>query len=128
FLSLVGVPYSVLLAVLAGLFEFVPLLGPLSAAAMIFGVALFSGFPHLVWLVIFLIAYRLFEDYVLSPFLMSSGAEVSPLLVIVGVLAGEHIAGVPGMILSIPVVAALRILVIRLREERALEVAPPLEG
>jgi predicted PurR-regulated permease PerM len=49
---------------------------------------------------------------------MSSGVEVDPLLVLFGVLAGEQIAGVPGMFFSVPVIAALRVLYVRLRRQR----------
>ena len=49
---------------------------------------------------------------------MSEGIELHPLLVLVGILAGEQLAGIAGMFLSIPTVAALRIVYLRL-EERA---------
>lgn len=116
FLTLVGVPYSLLLAGIAGLLELIPLLGPLTAAAVILLVAGFTGYSHLLWLVVFLVGYRLLQDYVLSPYLMSSGVELHPLLVIFGVLAGEHLGGVPAMFLSIPVLAVSKITARRLRE------------
>jgi predicted PurR-regulated permease PerM len=50
---------------------------------------------------------------------MSSGVEVHPLLIIFGVLAGEQVGGVPGMFLSIPVIATLRVVFMRLRKTRA---------
>ena len=53
-------------------------IGPLTGAVLILVVAAFSGFAHLLWLVIFLIAYRLFQDYVLNPLLMSSGVQLNP--------------------------------------------------
>jgi predicted PurR-regulated permease PerM len=46
---------------------------------------------------------------------MSEGVEVSPLLVILGLLAGEQLGGVPGIFLSVPAIAAVRIIIIRLR-------------
>jgi predicted PurR-regulated permease PerM len=71
-----------------------------------------------LWIVVILIVYRLFQDYVLSPFLMSSGVELHPLLVLFGVLAGEQVAGIPGMFFSVPVIAGLRIIVIRMRRPK----------
>jgi predicted PurR-regulated permease PerM len=118
FLSLASVPYAILLAGIAAIFEFIPVVGPLAASAVILLVAAFTGYPHLLWIVIFLGIYRLFQDYVLNPYLMSSGVEVHPLLVLFGVLAGEQIAGVPGMFFSVPVIAALRVLYVRLRRQR----------
>lgn len=118
FLSIASVPYAILLAGIAAIFEFIPVVGPLTASAIILLVAAFTGYPHLLWIVTFLVIYRIFQDYVLNPYLMSSGVEVDPLLVLFGVLAGEQIAGVPGMFFSVPVIAALRVLYVRLRRQR----------
>jgi len=118
FLSIASVPYAILLAGIAAIAEFIPVVGPLTASAVILLVAAFSNYPHLWWIVTFLAIYRIFQDYVLNPYLMSSGVEVDPLLVLFGVLAGEQIAGVPGMFFSVPVIAALRVLYVRLRRQR----------
>jgi predicted PurR-regulated permease PerM len=111
------VPYALLLAAIAGMLEFIPMIGPFTAAVTIVLVAGFSGYPHLLWVLIFLGVYRLFQDYVLSPRLMSSGMELHPLLVMFGVFAGGEIGGIPGTFLSVPVLALVRILYRRL--ERA---------
>lgn len=118
FLYTIGVPYAILLAGIAAMLEFIPVVGPLAASIVIVLVAAFTGFPHLLWIVAFLALYRIFQDYVLSPYLMSAGVEIHPMLVLFGVLAGEQIAGVPGMFFSVPVMAALRIILIRLRRRR----------
>jgi predicted PurR-regulated permease PerM len=118
FLSIASVPYAILLAGIGAILEFIPVVGPLTGSAVILLVAGFTGYPHLLWIVIFLVIYRIFQDYVLSPYLMSSGVEVDPLLVLFGVLAGEQIAGVPGMFFSVPTIAALRVFYIRLRRQR----------
>ena len=67
---------------------------------------------------IFLLAYRMFQDYVLSPHLMGQGVEVHPLLVLFGVFAGAEVAGVAGTFLSVPVLALVRILYLRIRKAR----------
>jgi predicted PurR-regulated permease PerM len=113
--SLLRVPYAFLLAVSAGLLEFVPFAGPLGAVAITLVVAVFSGYSHLLWLVIFIGLYRLFQDYVLNPYLMSEGVEVSPFLVIVGLLAGDQLGGVAGIFLAVPVIAMLKIVIGRAR-------------
>jgi predicted PurR-regulated permease PerM len=118
FLSSTGVPYAVLLASIAGLLELIPFVGPLTGAIVTLLVAGLSGYPHLLWILIFLILYRLFQDYVLSPQLLSAGVELHPLLVLFGVLAGEQVAGIPGMFFSVPVIAALRIVVVRSRRQQ----------
>ncbi len=117
-LSSLGVPYAILLAAIAFPLEFIPLVGPLIAAALIIGVSAFSGYPHVLWLVIFLGIYRMFQDYVLSPHLMSKGVELHPLLVIFGVFAGGEIGGVAGIFLSVPALALMRLVWHHLRKRR----------
>ncbi len=119
FLNVIGLPYAALLAGLAGVLEFIPIIGPLSAGVAIFFVSLLSGHAGLaLWIVAFLLGYRLFQDYVLQPYLMSRGVALHPLWVIFGVLAGEQLAGVPGMFLSIPALASLRVIYVRIVKAR----------
>jgi predicted PurR-regulated permease PerM len=115
FLEIVGAPYAVLLAGMAAALEFIPAVGPFLAAVTILIVAGTGGYSHWVLILIFLAVYRIFQDYVLSPALMSAGVQVHPLLVLFGVLCGAEIAGVPGIFFSVPVIAALRLIVVRLR-------------
>jgi predicted PurR-regulated permease PerM len=109
FFTMIGVPYGILLAAVAFPLEFIPMVGPLAGGVIVLLVAGLSGFHHLVAIFVFLIAYRLFQDYVVSPHLLSSGMKLHPLLVIFGVLAGGSIAGIAGSFLSVPVLATLRI-------------------
>lgn len=115
--SIMGVPYAILLAALGGMLEFIPMLGPLASGAVIVLVALVSG-SHALAVLIFLLVYRVFQDYILSPHLMGQGVEVHPLLVLFGVFAGAEVAGIPGAFLSVPVLALMRILYLRLRKSR----------
>lgn len=119
FLQFTGGQYAVLLGGIAGLFEFIPVVGPLSAAVVIIVVEGFSGYGHVIAFIIFVLCYRMFQDYVLSPYLMGSGVELHPLLVLFGVFAGEQIAGIPGMFFSVPVIAVLRVVYVRLMRARA---------
>ncbi len=110
FFSLIGVPYGILLAAIAFPLEFIPMVGPFVGALITLLVAGLGGFHHLLWIVMFLAAFRVLQDYVISPQLLSEGMELHPLLVIFGVLAGAAIAGVAGSFLSVPVLATLRII------------------
>jgi predicted PurR-regulated permease PerM len=119
FLTIIGLPYSVLLASFAALLEFIPVVGPIAAAVSVILAATISGTGHILVIVVFLAVYRLFQDYVLSPHLMSAGIALHPLLVIFGALAGEEVAGIPGMFLSVPVLATLRVVYFRIQKARA---------
>jgi predicted PurR-regulated permease PerM len=109
FLGLMEVTYALMLASAGGILEFIPVVGPLVASVLILGVALLTGYPHWVVILIFLIAWRLIQDYAVSPRVMGKTMELHPLAAIFGVLAGGEIAGVLGVYLSIPVMASLRI-------------------
>jgi predicted PurR-regulated permease PerM len=115
FLGAMGVPYALVLGTIGGLLEFVPLVGPLTAAVIIIGVALLMSYPHWLALIVFLGVWRLIQDYVSSPRIMGKSMELHPLAAIFGVMAGGEIAGILGIYLSIPVMASLRIVFRRLR-------------
>lgn len=119
FLGIVGGPYPVLLAGVAAALEFIPAIGPLTAAVIIVVASFAVSFPHVLVIVLFLAVYRIFQDYVLNPYLMSAGVEIHPLLVLFGVLAGEQLLGIPGMFFSVPAMAALRLVLIRLQRRHA---------
>jgi predicted PurR-regulated permease PerM len=113
-----GVPYALVLAAIGGALEFLPVVGPLVAGITVVSVALFGGFAHPWLLLVFIVIWRLIQDYVSSPMIMGRGVELHPGLVIFGVLAGGELAGVAGMFLSVPVLAGLRVVLQRLRDFR----------
>ena len=108
-LGTMQVPYALMLGTAGGILEFIPVVGPLVAAALILSVALLTGYSHWLIVLIFLIGWRMIQDYVVSPRVMGKSMELHPLAAIFGVLAGGEIAGVLGVYLSIPVMASLRI-------------------
>ncbi len=116
-----GVPYAFVLAGIGGALEFIPVVGPLAAGVVAIGVSLFSGYDHPWLLAVFVLVWRGIQDYGTSPLIMARGIEIHPALVIFAVLVGGEIGGVAGMFLSVPAVAALRIVWRRLQ---APEVIP----
>lgn len=126
-LTAMRVPYSFVLGAIGGLLEFIPMVGPAVAAVTILGVAMMSGYQHVLWVLVFLGVWRLVQDYVVSPRVMGSRVELHPLAVLFGVLVGGEIAGVLGVYLSIPAMAAFRILWRRWqRYERSEKEARPV--
>lgn len=123
FFQAVGLPYAVLLSAIAAPLEFIPFIGPLLGTVAILAVAIFTGYAHVWWLLVFFAVYRIFQDYVLQPYLMSQGIELHPLMVIFGALAGQEIGGLWGMFLSVPVLATIRIVSVRLEKTRQKRLA-----
>jgi predicted PurR-regulated permease PerM len=106
----IGVPYALLLGVLAGLLEFIPLVGPLAVAL---GAGLVAGFHSVgqaVGVLLFLGILRIIQDYVIFPRLIGRGIHMHPLAVILAILCGAELAGVVGIFLAIPVVAVLSVM------------------
>ncbi len=111
-LALAGVRYALLLATVAFFCEFVPMVGPIAEIAVILGVSALTGYPHILVLAACLGLFRLVQDYVIWPRLMSQGVALHPLWVIFGVFAGGNIGGVAGVFLAVPVLALARLVLI----------------
>jgi len=107
---LLGLKYALLLGILAGIFEFVPLLGPASIGLIVILTAAASDDPwKALYSAIFLVVLRIIHDYVTYPRIVRGGIHLHPLVIILSVLAGEQVAGIPGVFLAIPIVAILTV-------------------
>jgi predicted PurR-regulated permease PerM len=108
--TVLGLPGGLVMGVLAGFFEFVPLVGPVAIAIMAALLAMFHAGPFNAFLVLlFLGVLRIVQDYAVYPRLIGQGIHLHPLAVIFAILAGEKLAGVAGIFLAIPVVAILTV-------------------
>lgn len=120
-MTLFRVPYGMFLAFLSFALEFIPVVGPVTAAAAILSVSSLAGSPmgHLVALGGFLFGYRIFQDYVVAPLLMNRSVQLHPLLIIFGIFAGGDIGGIAGIFLSVPVLALGRLIFYEIRRYHA---------
>jgi predicted PurR-regulated permease PerM len=108
--ALVGLPSPLVLGLIAGLFEFVPLVGPLMIAILAALVAiLHSGFASALVVLLFLGVLRIVQDYFIYPRLIGHGIHLHPLAVIMAILCGAELAGVAGIFLAIPMVAVVTV-------------------
>lgn len=109
-LRIIGIPYALPLAILGGILEIVPFLGPILAAVpsvlIGFGISPVTGLG--VAAMTFLI--HQLEGYVLVPKVMEKSVGVSPLVILISLAVGARLAGVVGAIISIPVVITLQVL------------------
>lgn len=109
-LAIIGLPSPLVLGLIAGLFEFVPLVGPLLLAVLAALVAGFhSGLTSALVVLIFLGVLRIVQDYIVYPRLIGHGIHLHPLAIIMAILCGAELAGVAGIFLAIPVVAVLTV-------------------
>lgn len=108
--ALIGFPSPLVLGVIAGILEFVPLVGPLCVAILVALLAILHSGPGMALVVLlFLGVLRVVHDYVVYPRIIGHGIHLHPLAVIFAILAGAEIAGVAGIFLAIPAVAIITV-------------------
>ncbi len=115
---LIGVPYALLFGLVAGLLEFIPLVGPLVVAVGATLVASFHSINQAIAVLVFLGTLRLVQDYVVFPRLVRRGIHMHPLGVILAILSGAELGGIAGIFLAIPAVAVLSVMHRHLLEYR----------
>jgi len=110
-LTILGVPFRGPLALIAGLFSLIPLVGATIAAVLIGLVTVFDDFPTttIVW-TIWAIAYQQFENHVIQPQVQKRTVNVQPFITIVAVLFGATLLGILGALVAIPIAASIQIL------------------
>jgi predicted PurR-regulated permease PerM len=108
-LPVIGVPYGVVLGAVAGVLEFVPMVGPLVAAVIICSLALTQSWKTALIAAAFLAVLRIAQDYAIYPRIVGQGIRMHPLIVILAILAGAEVAGLTGIFLGVPIVGLLMV-------------------
>jgi predicted PurR-regulated permease PerM len=120
-LWLLGVPYFYVLALIAGVGEMIPVVGPLLAAIPAIAVALSVSPSTALFVALFFLAQQQVENHVLVPKIMERQVGVSAVVVIVALLVGGTLLGVVGAILAVPTAAILQVVFEDLVPEAASE-------
>jgi predicted PurR-regulated permease PerM len=114
-LWLLDVPYFYVLALICGVGELVPVVGPFLSAIPALGVALSVSPQKALFVALFLIAQQQLENHVLVPKIMSSQVGVSAVTVLVALLVGGELLGILGALLAVPTAAILQVIVQEIR-------------
>jgi predicted PurR-regulated permease PerM len=115
--ELIGLPNAVSMGVAAGILELIPAIGPVTALIM----AVAQAGDRALFVIAFLGALRIVQDYVIYPRLVRRGMHLSTLAVIVTIWGGAALAGAAGVILAIPVAGFLSVNLRHWREYRDIE-------
>ena len=116
---LIGLDGALLLGLIAALAELIPLVGPALGAVPALVVAALTGRIEVVALVaVVYFIIQVVEGNVLVPLVMHNAIGIPPLLVFISILAGAAIAGIPGALIAVPLVAAILVIVERLQARR----------
>jgi len=105
---ILGFPYAIVLSLLGAALEFIPTVGWISSAAVILTVGILTH-SHWIWMAVLLVVWRIVQDYMNSPRIVGNSLELQPLTIIVALMIGGEVGGIAGLYLSVPTVAALRI-------------------
>lgn len=110
-MSILNVPFSVLLAFVVALLAFIPLVGGMIAAIVVIAVSLTAGWQTALIFAIAYFAYLQFEAYFISPRIMQKAVAVPGAVAVISVIAGGSLLGVLGALIAIPTAAAIMLLV-----------------
>jgi predicted PurR-regulated permease PerM len=130
-LYLLGVPYAVVLGLLVGILDLVPLAGATLAAILVSTVAFITtDVLKGVIVIAFFVVYQQVENHVLQPLVYSRTVQLSPLAILISVLVGAELAGILGALAAIPVAGSIQVLIseyLQYRRERAVGGTPEPE-
>jgi predicted PurR-regulated permease PerM len=113
-LLVLGMPYAAPLALLVAVLDLVPLVGATLGGALLVIVGLFVEPWKAVVLLIFVLVYQQVESNLLQPLVYSQAVQLNGLVILVALLVGGQLLGIPGALLAIPVAEIIRILITEL--------------
>lgn len=125
-LTIVKLPFAIVIGLIAGIFNLVPLIGPFIGAIPAVFIGLLSGEPiRALYAVIVLLVVQQIDNHIISPNVMGRTVRLHPITVMLALLAGGTIAGIFGMLMVVPGVAAAKIVGQHFWHRRA-ELAPAI--
>jgi predicted PurR-regulated permease PerM len=116
-----GAHYAVFFGAFYGLMELVPYVGPILGAAPPVLVALFNDPISALWVTVLFVALQQLEGHVVAPQVFRISLRINPILIILSLLLGFQIYGVPGALVALPSAAVIRETVMYLRRHLVLE-------
>jgi predicted PurR-regulated permease PerM len=110
-MTIVGVPYSLVLAIVVAILGLIPLVGATLGAVIVALVGLFHSWEHCVIIAAYYVVYQQLENYLIAPRIMSRTVSVPGAVALVAALAGAALLGVLGALVAIPVAAAILLII-----------------
>ena len=118
---LIGLPFWLLVGILAGFLNLIPFLGPIVGAGLAALVALLSGDPQQAfWAVVIFTAIQQVDNHVITPLVQRARVNLSPLFIVLALIIGGSVAGILGVLVAVPLTAAVRIAIGHLWRTRVL--------
>jgi predicted PurR-regulated permease PerM len=117
-LLVLGMPYAAPLALLVAVLDLIPLVGATLGGALLVIVGLFVEPWKAVVLLVYIVVYQQAEGSLLQPIVYSRAVHLNGLVILIALLVGGQLLGIPGALLAIPVAEIIRILITELRDYR----------
>jgi predicted PurR-regulated permease PerM len=111
-LTLLGMRFALLLGILAGALNIILYIGPVLAAVPALLLSIIPGSPNFFLVLLLYIVVQVLDGFVFTPVLLGKAVDLSPLTVVVVILIGGQLLGVPGIILAVPITAILKVLLL----------------
>ena len=127
-LLILGVPYAVALGLVVGIFDLIPLAGATIAAVIVSTVGFLHSTTDGIVLVVYFVIYQQLENQIIQPVVYGRTVRLSPLAVLVAVLAGAQLAGIVGALGAIPIAAAIQVIVLDILAQRGSTIVEPPEN
>lgn len=112
--SIIGLPFTLVLAVIAGLMELIPIVGPALGAIPALLVTLSTDPSKAIWVVVATVVIQLAENHLLVPRIMRNSIGVNPIITILSLVAFSSVFGFPGALVAIPAAAIIQLIVDRI--------------
>ena len=109
--SILGIKYAATLAIISGISEFIPYIGPIITFASAGLIAINQSTGTFLWLVVAYVIIQAFEGNILVPLIMSKSVGINPIIIILAMLIGWQFLGVLGMIIAIPLAKIISIFI-----------------
>jgi predicted PurR-regulated permease PerM len=120
---ILGIKYVFLLGLIVGVFNLIPYVGIFTALAISTAITFATGdASHALYVALAVIFIHLIDSNLLMPKIVGSQVKINPLMVILGVVAGELLWGIPGMFLSIPYLAIAKVIFDRIKNLQPLSI------
>lgn len=114
-LRLLGVEYALVLAIIAGILEIIPTVGPIISAVPAVIVALSVSPVSAVGVISAYLLIQQAENHLLVPKIMNTAVGLSPIVIIIAVVTGSQLMGIPGALLAIPFITVVSVIISNLR-------------
>jgi putative permease len=108
---IIGVPYAFIIGVITGIANLVPYVGPIAGAclAVLASLTATGDFRMFFPILVLLVTVRLIDDFILQPLCFGKSLDMHPVAVVLTLIIGHQLMGIPGMVISIPIATILRV-------------------